>query len=649
MVNLTPKQEIRHNYFAPNKADLRRQHLQDIFTNQQFYPLRPLLINVSKGMPPSLPQAVYAQPILQDKLAKLVYPDKTFSQQSIEKVFATEKLRTTLLEQLGTLYKQGILTNPPQVRLENHPSSKVNKPPLPYPPVGIPLDVLHSPEDEEESNNNSFLKDPLTISLIGLAGISAFTVSKMYGHPFFKDQSNTPPTAAFLEQETLHSPQLEVETSNPIPIDRNRYIPAYPDVQDKTSSRFPEFAPLSTINFSTVPDRRVSNEEYSKIVGWIDRQYSPFMEKTIQNSPLSYDQQKVETLKQNYNTAVEAFKGSHQLQDYYKAVQAVVEISHEVRPQRQTEKREVWMGKNALSRLESPEAVKRLVSELVAANYTSVNLEASNGGYAVFNSNYFQKHPKLANQNFDAFGEFVNEANAQGLKVNAWVWMFAAGYNIHENAMQNLPPNENGPLLGEVQGLTQFRGQSDEHFLDPTNPTNREFILNAYKELVSNYAVDGLIMDYIRYPSGNDGHKDPAVITNFIANDFVPGLKQINPNLEIGAAVFPEERSKRLNAIGQDWESWFASIDTLYPMTYYDKSAPAFQNTVQEIVQKAEGTNTDIIPVIGLFNFVDNKTDLVDFMDASPNAYSLFALDGMQENPELFKMSLIGSTPYQEY
>ena len=44
-----------------------------------------------------------------------------------------------------------------------------------------------------------------------------------------------------------------------------------------------------------------------------------------------------------------------------------------------------------------------------------------------------------------------------------------------------------------------------EYWLDPSNPECRQYIKNFALEMVSKYKVDGLQLDYIRYPFNNKG------------------------------------------------------------------------------------------------------------------------------------------------
>jgi hypothetical protein len=121
-------------------------------------------------------------------------------------------------------------------------------------------------------------------------------------------------------------------------------------------------------------------------------------------------------------------------------------------------------------------------------------------------------------------------------------------------------------------------------------------------EVAKNYAVDGVQLDYIRYPFNGKGgemgfnwlgrqrfeqdtglsldHLDDETrqvwqawkvqnINGFV-KDVSQTLRAARPGMRISCAVYAMPRRMRLNLIQQEWETWVANgwIDTLNPMTY---------------------------------------------------------------------------------
>lgn len=150
--------------------------------------------------------------------------------------------------------------------------------------------------------------------------------------------------------------------------------------------------------------------------------------------------------------------------------------------------------------------------------------------------------------------------------------------------------------------LQQKADGSEVLWLCPSDPRNRKLECEALKEVVRNYDINGVHLDYIRYPDGDSCYCDgcrkrfsaatgaaadpwPEVvisgsqqaafqtwrhetITSFV-KAVHDAVKQIRPTVQVSAAVFPSWPSCR-DTIGQDWATWaqHGYIDFLCPMNY---------------------------------------------------------------------------------
>jgi len=137
---------------------------------------------------------------------------------------------------------------------------------------------------------------------------------------------------------------------------------------------------------------------------------------------------------------------------------------------------------------------------------------------------------------------------------------------------------------------SEFIAPEGKTFLDPANPAVQSYLLSLYREILTRYKVDGIQLDYIRYPRQDVGYEfgfgtaarqqfkaltgiDPIEIdavnrslwwmwTEFRTrqvNQFVARvskeLRQIKPDIVISAAVFPWRPLDRINKIQQNWEA----------------------------------------------------------------------------------------------
>ena len=106
---------------------------------------------------------------------------------------------------------------------------------------------------------------------------------------------------------------------------------------------------------------------------------------------------------------------------------------------------------------------------------------------------------------WDPLKTWIEEAHKRDMKIHVWFQAFYAGNedvtrtpghvlfvypewaNVqHKNAYEDVPQ----PSVSEHNG----------YFLDPANHMARKFLLSLIGEICSNYKIDGLNIDYVRYP-----------------------------------------------------------------------------------------------------------------------------------------------------
>ncbi|MCS6814410.1 MAG: family 10 glycosylhydrolase, partial [Cyanobacteria bacterium] len=170
--------------------------------------------------------------------------------------------------------------------------------------------------------------------------------------------------------------------------------------------------------------------------------------------------------------------------------------------------RAIWLDRGTLVQAGSEAGLTVIFDRLAAAGINTVFLETVNAGYPIFPSQVApQQNPQL--QGWDALGSAVKLAHQRGMQLHAWVWVFAAGNERH-NQLLGLPANYPGPVIAANPSWANYDNQGKlappgqpKPFLDPANPEVRNYLLSLFKEIVTRYPVDGLQLDYIRYPFQN--------------------------------------------------------------------------------------------------------------------------------------------------
>lgn len=350
----------------------------------------------------------------------------------------------------------------------------------------------------------------------------------------------------------------------------------------------------------------------------------------------------------------------------------------------QVEGRAIWMDRGSIIACGNADGLRAKIQKFHQAGINMIYFETINAGFPIYPSKLVKHNPMV--NGWDPLRVAVDEGHKQGMEVHAWVWCFAVGNRRH-NALINQPDDYAGPILTEAgmmgealrnhDGGLSVDSHQHEFWLSPASPRARDFLVNLYKEIVSNYDVDGLQLDYIRYPFQTPGNKmgyeavgrarfaqatgksldgmddytsrvwtawKTYQVTAFV-QQVSTSLKQIKPELKLSAAVFPMHRDARIAMIQQDWETWIDNgwIDTLSPMSY--TSDPGRLQELFEYVQASPHKHMLVYPGVALFRLDGGQ--LVQQLEAVRQKGSLgttfFAGSHLSDD----KASILASGPYK--
>lgn len=237
-----------------------------------------------------------------------------------------------------------------------------------------------------------------------------------------------------------------------------------------------------------------------------------------------------------------------------------------------------------------PKTAKVLASHGV----TDVYVNVAGGGFALYPSKVL---PQRGSE--DALAQAVAACRKEGLRVHAWILCFSL--ERAANAAVRKQAADRGWLLQDAAGR-------DQQWLDPTNPDVRKRLLATVRELASGYALDGIHLDFVRFPSlpqslgprlraryeAERGKADnwPTCITQANGkkrDDFLrwragkvtdavqevrAWLRLNRPRLELSAAVYGKYPAC-VDSVGQDWLSWLRTglLDAALPMNYTEDPA----------------------------------------------------------------------------
>jgi uncharacterized lipoprotein YddW (UPF0748 family) len=279
------------------------------------------------------------------------------------------------------------------------------------------------------------------------------------------------------------------------------------------------------------------------------------------------------------------------------------------------ELRGLWVVRTALV---SPQAVDEAVDDAVAAGMNALFVQVRGRGDAFYRSTLAARSPLLERQprDFDPFARLLARARARRLQVHAWVNVLLAahfgqplpgGHVLLKHPEWAMVPKSaataalvaGGPRrLQLIMEAGRAEGDVEGYYLSPSIPAVGDHLEDVVRELVRSYPVDGLHLDFIRYPGpsfdysraalegfrrANGGTdllggpaRSPAAwdgyrrqVLTALATRLSDAARRERPGIVLSAAVTPDE-AQAVSQKFQDWPRWLESgiLAALCPMTY---------------------------------------------------------------------------------
>ena len=298
-------------------------------------------------------------------------------------------------------------------------------------------------------------------------------------------------------------------------------------------------------------------------------------------------------------------------------------------PQAPREMRGVWIVRTALA---TPEAADAAVDEAARAGMNAIFVQVRGRGDALYRSALAPRSEVLRGQppGYDPLARVLARASARGLAVHAWVnVLLAGGFGVplppghvvaaHPDWLMVPRAAARTALASPTSALAPLiesaRDADVEGFyLSPSSAAAATHLEAVVRALVWRYPVQGLHLDFIRYP-GRDYDYSRAALTAFrarrghgwlldgpeadpegferhrrdaleaLANRLARSARATRRSVVVSAAVVPEEVAMR--AKGQDWPRWIESgaLDAAIPMAY-TPDTPQFAEQIGALRQR---------------------------------------------------------------
>ena len=260
----------------------------------------------------------------------------------------------------------------------------------------------------------------------------------------------------------------------------------------------------------------------------------------------------------------------------------------------------------------SKKSIDEMIQFAVLNRFNNIVIQVRGRGDAFYNSKFVPKSSLIKDLDFDPLAYVLPTAKEKGLKVHVWLNAYLLWSSsvkpiqnehlantkiewIDHNQLQNKSLKE--LLIDNKNRKNGFEGI----YLSPGHPNVNKYLLKVFKELVDEYDIDGIHLDYIRLHDQGYG-KNPYAIANFRKynnsnnqidalsldqhssqewNDFlrksitelVSDTKDMimlsNSRIELSAAVKPSLYEAR-ERFSQEWDVWLVAgyLDKAFVMNY---------------------------------------------------------------------------------
>jgi len=289
--------------------------------------------------------------------------------------------------------------------------------------------------------------------------------------------------------------------------------------------------------------------------------------------------------------------------------------------------RYLWVIRDVLK---SKKSIDDMVNFAIEKNINHLFVQVRGRGDSFYESQFTSRSQILSESEFDPLAYLLDTANGKGINIHAWVNVYFLWSSkslpkderhILHMQQQWLDTTEEWPVdVGKQLEMVAVNNYSEGLFLSPNHPDVNEYLIKVFRELITNYDIDGLHLDYIRYQdaeygrnpyaiarfkneSGNDPGPwflemerstiaSPRLIGNMkrwnnfkrkavtsLVKDTRALVNEVRPDCIISAAVKPNLYVARERYF-QEWNVWLAAgyLDWVVPMNYSSKKREFVRN-----------------------------------------------------------------------
>lgn len=267
-----------------------------------------------------------------------------------------------------------------------------------------------------------------------------------------------------------------------------------------------------------------------------------------------------------------------------------------------------------------------ILDRLNTANFNTVLFQARTRGDVFYRSEIEPFSSLLTGETgkdpgYDPLAFVVEECHKRGMECHAWMVAIPLGTQKHVNSLGGRSLPKTNPAI-----CASYKGQ---WFLNPGHQDARTYLIRLAMEIADNYDIDGIHLDYLRYPEQAPNFPDGREFARYgknksqlqwrrdnitaILRDIYKEIKERKPWVKVSSSPvgkyrdttrYPAGEWNAYHTVHQDVKQWLKEgiQDQIYPMMYFrDNHFYPFALDWQE-----SNNGRHIIPGLGIY-FLDPK------------------------------------------
>ncbi|MBB4037691.1 uncharacterized lipoprotein YddW (UPF0748 family) [Dysgonomonas hofstadii] len=294
-----------------------------------------------------------------------------------------------------------------------------------------------------------------------------------------------------------------------------------------------------------------------------------------------------------------------------------------------------WPTQNTSVQAQKDELIK-ILDQLKAENFNTVLFQTRAQGAVFYRSKIEPLSPYFNHSdNFDPLAFAIEECHKRGMELHAWL----VTYTMERAIVRYTGKGKRRKAVVTETKPDYYKLINNVWYLDPGRPETQNRILSLVKEIVSNYDVDGIHFDYIRYPSNTRKFPDDATFKKYgngmnlydwrrnninrLVTEIYDNVKSIKKWVQISSSplgrykvlpdVAPNDGWTAYETVFQDAGYWMQSgkHDLVFPMMYHREKY--FYPFLDDWV--ANSGDRVVVPGLGIYQMDEQDWSLQDILN----------------------------------